>query len=223
MSTVFTTNKNLIEPAQGSFNNAWGTAINAGGWSAIDNAFGGNTVINVTGVTAGTYALTIAQYQPPIIVFDGTITGNLIYVLPFGVGGVWSVSNFTTGAFTVTFAVSGGTGFAVPQGFRISALSDGFGTDAADSALAAAAQANAEAFATAADAVVLASAESFASSAAATAQSNAQIFAQNANNINTGTVGAAFLPLAGNLDGITIAVDPGTTPSGSPGDIFYFY
>jgi hypothetical protein len=217
-----TPNKNLIEPANGSFTNDWDVPVNSN-WTSIDTAFGGNSVINVTGVTAGTYALTIAQYEPPIIIFDGTITGNLVYVLPAGVGGIWSVQNITTGAFTLTFAVSGGTGFAITQGFRTLLMSDGFGTDSADSAAVAIAQGNAETFATAADAVVLASAESFASSAAATAQSNAEAFARNGSNINAGTVSAANLPLIGNLGGVTIQADPGGTPTGVAGDMFFYY
>jgi hypothetical protein len=217
-----TPNKNLIEPANGSFTNDWDVPVNSN-WTSIDTAFGGNSVINVTGVTAGTYALTIAQYEPPMIVFDGTISGNLVYVLPAGVGGIWSVDNITTGAFTITFAVSGGTGFAVNQGFRTLLMSDGFGTDRADSAAISIAQGNAETFATAADAVVLASAESFASSAAATAQSNAQAFASNGSNINAGTVSAANLPLIGNLGGVTIQADPGGTPTGVAGDMLFYY
>lgn len=219
-----TPNKNLIEPANGSFTNDWDVPVNAN-WTSIDAAFGGNTIINITGLAPGTYALTVSQYQPPNIVFTGTLTASVTFALPVGVGGVWSVKNSTTGAFNIIFGVTGGGQVAIPQGgLRSIVISDGaFDTGFADSAQIAGAIVTAEAFATAADAVVLASAESFASAASATAQSNAQIFAKNANNINTGTVGAAFLPLAGNLSGITIQADPGGTPSGSPGDIFYYY
>jgi hypothetical protein len=221
MST-FTVNKNLQMPANGSFNNDWDQPVNLN-FSEIDAAFGGRATINITGVVAGTYTLTISQYQPPIIVFTGTLTANLVYVLPPGVGGIWSVQNFTTGAFTITFAVSGGTGFALPQGFRILALSDGFGTDAADQAPAVAAQANAEAFATAADAVVTTNANAFATAAANTAQANAIATAAIATNLTSGTVPNSVLPNPGVGPGVTIAADPGTTPSGAPGQIFYYY
>jgi len=217
-----TTNKNLISPANGSFNNDWDQPL-ALNWTGIDTAFGGNVQISVTGVAAGTYALTISQYTPPIIVFTGTLTANLVYVLPPGVGGIWTVGNFTTGAFTVTFAVSGGTGFALPQGLRILTLSDGFGTDAADRALSVQAQVNAEAFATAADAVVTTNANNFAQNAANTAQSVAVATAANASNLSSGTVPNGVLPNPGIGPGVTIAADPGTTPSGAPGSIFYYY
>jgi hypothetical protein len=221
MAATFSPNKNLIEPASGSFVNAWASPVNSD-WAAIDTCFGGHTNIDVTGVTAGTYALTIAQYQPPLIHWTGPLSGNLTYVLPSGVGGFWCLFNNTTGSFTLSFGSSGGQSFAITQGLGLLAFCDGAGF-IFDSQQPTTAQANAEAFATAADAVVLSTAEAFASNAANTAQSNAQTFARNANNINTGTVGAAFLPLAGNLGGITIQADPGGTPSGSPGDIFYYY
>lgn len=41
--------------------------------------------------------------------------------------------------------------------------------------------------------------------------------------ITTGTVAAARLPLIGNLSGITIQPDPGGTPSGSAGQMFWYY
>jgi hypothetical protein len=217
-----TPNKNLIEPANGSFTNDWDVPVNSN-WTSIDTAFGGNSVINVTGVTAGTYALTNAQYEPPNIVFEGTISGNLVYALPAGVGGIWTANNITTGAFTITFAISGGAGPVILQGFRSLVVSDGANVGLADTSAPAQAQANAQAFATAADAVVLASAESFASSAAATAQSNAEAFARNGSNINAGTVSAANLPLIGNLGGVTIQADPGGTPTGVAGDMFFYY
>jgi hypothetical protein len=219
---TFTPNKNIEQPDRGSFTNDWDLPVNAD-WGIIDTAFGGSVGIVVTGVSAGTYAFTLAQYTPPNIEFSGTLSGNLTYVVPLGVGGIWTIANNTSGAFTISIGVSGGGAVAVLQGFRTLINSDGSNVTLADTSAPAQAQANAEAFATAADAVVLSSAESFASAAAATAQSNAETFAANGSNINTGTVPAANLPLAGNLSGITIQADPGGTPSGSPGDIFYYY
>jgi hypothetical protein len=221
MST-FTVNKNLQMPANGSFNNDWDVPVNAD-WEAIDNAFGGHTNINVTGVAAGTYALTLTQYQPPIIVFIGTLTANLVYVLPSGVGGLWTVGNFTTGSFNITFAVSGGSGPNVLQGFRTLIFSDGSGAALADDSAPAQAQANAEAFATAADAVVTTNANAFATTAANAAQAAAIATAANASNLSSGIVANGLLPNPGIGPGVTIAADPGTTPSGAPGAIFYYF
>ena len=217
-----TPNKNLIEPANGSFTNDWDVPVNSN-WTSIDTAFGGNTGINVTGVTAGTYALTSAQYTPPNIEFGGTLSGNLIYVIPSGVGGTWSVANNTSGPFTISIGVSGGGATGVLVGFRTLVMSDGINVVLADSSPPAQAQANAQAFATAADAVVLASAESFASAAAATAQSNAIATAANASNLSSGTVPNAQLPNIGLMPGVIIQADPGGTPTGPPGTIWFYY
>jgi hypothetical protein len=222
MASTFTTNKSIEKPASGDYNNAWAAPVNVD-WDDIDAAFGGNTGIIVTGVSTGSYALTLAQYRPPNIVFTGTLIGNLVYVLPAGVGGVWTVGNFTTGAFTISIASSGGGSIGVLQGFRTSVVSDGTGVSLADTSLPAQALANAEAFATSADAVVLSTAESFASGAAATAQSNAEAFSSNANNLTSGTVPNPRLPNVGLMPGVLISLDPGGTPSGSPGTIFFYY
>lgn len=124
MPSSFTINKGIEQPASGSYNNAWAAPVNAD-WEDIDNAFGGKATINVTGVGVGTYALVLAQYQPPNIVFTGTLSANLVYVVPPGVGGLWSILNSTTGAFSLTFGVSGGGTFVIPQGQRYFLVCDG--------------------------------------------------------------------------------------------------
>jgi hypothetical protein len=94
-----TTNKDLDLPASGDLN--WDVPLNAN-FGAIDAALGGVTTINVTGITA-TQTLTAAQYQKLIIAFTGTLTANLIYQVPVGVGGQWIMTNAATGAFTISF------------------------------------------------------------------------------------------------------------------------
>jgi hypothetical protein len=202
----FTVNKNIQQPAAGSFNNIWDEPVNAD-WEIIDQAFGGNTIINVTGAS-GVVALTVTQYTPPNIVFDGTLSANVTYVLPTGVGGMWSIFNQTTGAFVLSFAVAGGGGSGVQQGQRTLFVCDGDSMFLADTAPAAQALASAEAFATAADTVVLAAAETFSA---------------NASNLSAGTVANARLPLAAAGPGVTIMADPGTVPTGPAGSIWYFY
>lgn len=189
MPSTFTTNKNIEKPASGSYNNAWAAPVNQD-WDDIDNALGGTASINVTGVGAGTYALTVAQYQPPNIEFIGTLTAALTYVIPPGVGGIWTIANGTIGAFSLIFGVSGGGAIVIPVGAgfgRSIVTSDGNSVTFADSAqiyaaelyansVANTAQANAQAFATAADTTVLSTAETFATNAANTAQTNAENF-----------------------------------------------
>lgn len=45
----------------------------------------------------------------------------------------------------------------------------------------------------------------------------------NASNLASGTVPNARLPNIGSMPGVTIASDPGGTPSGSAGQIFFYY
>jgi len=135
MPSTFTINKSIEKPSAGSYNNTWATPVNAD-WDDIDNALGGNTAINVTGVASGTYAFTLPQYQPPNIVFTGTLGADLVYAVPAGVGGIWSVFNNTSGAFTLTFGSGGGGSLVLPQGTRTLVVCDGVNVQTAQSALA---------------------------------------------------------------------------------------
>jgi hypothetical protein len=133
MASTFTTNKSIEKPGYNDY------ATNPTGWSGpintdfdvIDKAFGGTTVINPTSVS-GTVTLSAAQYQSAILVIGvsistaATLTANIIYSIPSGVGGTWNIFNNTTGAFTITFAnAGGGTTFAIPQGEQRIIYSDG--------------------------------------------------------------------------------------------------
>jgi hypothetical protein len=219
----FTPNKNIQEPASGSFNNAWAAPVNVN-WGIIDTSFGGITTINVTGVAAGTIALTLTQYTPPNIVFTGTLAGNLVYQLPTGVGGFWTVLNNTAGAFSITMnSAGGGDTVTLTQGGRAFVVSDGTNVDLADTQSAIAALEAAEAFATTAANTAQSNAETAAALAANAAQANAIATAANASNLSSGTVPNAQLPFPGIGPGVTIEADPGTTPSGAPGAIFYFF
>jgi hypothetical protein len=133
MTSTFTTNKSIEKPAYNDY------AANATGWSGpvntdfdiIDKSFGGTTVKNPTGVS-GTVNLIASEYQSAILVFgvsvtsSATLTANIVYTIPSGVGGVWSAFNNTTGAFTVTISsLGGGTSVVLSQGVSTIIFSDG--------------------------------------------------------------------------------------------------
>lgn len=123
MASTFTTNKHIERPANGDDVDTWDVPVNAD-WTIIDTAFGDVTTINVV-AAAGTTALTVAQYRPPMIVLSGLLTANVNYQFPAGVGGLWTIRNSTTGAFTVTFSsVGAGTTVVVTQGARTNILCD---------------------------------------------------------------------------------------------------
>ena len=191
MASSYTTNKNIEEPSSGSYQNAWASPVNAN-WVLIDTALGGTAVANLTTTGSGTYTIPLAVYQPPNIELIGTITGNIVAQFPAGVGGLWSVYNNVTGNGTVTIAsAGGGTSLTLPvayQGYRAYVVCDGTNVQLADSytlqyaqtqanVAATTAQTNAEAFATAADAVVTTNTEAYAAAQAAAAQSAAQAYA----------------------------------------------
>src|SRR5882757_2715394 len=168
MASTYTVNKGIEQPSAGSYNNTWASPVNAD-WEDIDNALGGSTTITVTGIAAGVYTLSLTQYQPPNIVFNGALSASLVYALPVGVGWIGTVFNNTSGAFSLIFASNGGGSLTLAQGQRSMIVCDGANVQLADTqanasgtAAAAAAQAAAQAFATAADAVVLTTADNFA-------------------------------------------------------------
>jgi hypothetical protein len=118
-----TTNKDLAQPTVNSTN--WDVPINAN-TGVIDAALGGNTTKNVTGVDATPVVLTASEYQKLILTFTGTLTANVTYQIPAGVGGQWIVRNATSGSFTVTIgSVGGGTSGVTPQGTQRTVYSDG--------------------------------------------------------------------------------------------------
>jgi hypothetical protein len=133
MTSTYTTNKNIEKPAYNDYASnptGWSAPINTD-WDIIDRSLGGTQVKNPTGVS-GTVDLTVAECQPPILIFGtsisgtATLTASILYRIPSGVGGVWTVYNNTTGAFTITVgSAGGGTSVAVPQGSRLSIYSDG--------------------------------------------------------------------------------------------------
>lgn len=124
MASSYTTNKTLEKPGNGDYVDTWNVPVNSD-MDVIDQAFGGVTSINVT-AAAGTIALTASQYRSLIIAFSGTLTANVNYQVPAGVGGQWVVSNNSTGAFTITISsAGGGSSFVVAQGIRAVIVSDG--------------------------------------------------------------------------------------------------
>lgn len=125
-----TTNKGLEQPALNSTN--WNTPLNAN-FGYIDASLGGVTTINVTGIGTTPVVLTLTQYQSLILNFTGTLTANVTYQMPSGVGGQWIVINGTTGAFTLTIDnVAAGASVVVPTGSRRTVFSDGTNVYTAD-------------------------------------------------------------------------------------------
>lgn len=71
-------------------------------------------VTALTGQTGGTTTLTPAQAMKRVLTIAGTLTSNLTVVVPAWTYD-WSVTNSTTGAFTVTVKTPAGAGTLIPQ------------------------------------------------------------------------------------------------------------
>lgn len=135
-----TSNKSITKPAYNEYAadpTGWSGPINTN-WDVIDASFGGVTVKNPTAVS-GTVNLVVADYRSAIIVIGASIsasavlTANIIYTIPSGVGGVWSIFNNTTGAFTITISsLGGGTSVVLEQGATTIIYSDGTNIRIAD-------------------------------------------------------------------------------------------
>jgi len=125
MASTFTTNKSIEKPANGDYVNDWNVPVNAD-WDIIDKAFGGTTTLNATGQSSTPVNLTATQYQPLILNITGTLTANVTYTIPSGVGGQWIIANNTTGSYTSTIAsLGGGTTTVIGQGSITLIASDG--------------------------------------------------------------------------------------------------
>lgn len=70
--------------------------------------------LNLSGQTGGTVTLTPAQAVKRTMDVSGTLTSNLVIVVPAW-RMEWVVTNNTTGAFTVTVKTAAGSGVVVPQ------------------------------------------------------------------------------------------------------------
>ena len=137
MTSTFTTNKSIEKPGNGDYVNDWNVPVNTD-WNIIDQAFGGTTSLNVTGVSTTPVNLTIdsvnaaLSYQSLLLTISGTLSNNVTYTIPSGVGGQWIVANNTAGAFNVIIAsLGGGTSYAPPQGYKTIIVSDGTNITAA--------------------------------------------------------------------------------------------
>lgn len=125
MVSSYTPNKNIEKPGYNDYAanpTGWSGPINVD-WDIIDAALGGLT--SLTGVS-GTSTLSVSEYQKLILQSAATLTGNVRYNIPSGVGGQWIVRNATSGNFTFTIgSVGGGTTVVIPQGQIEVIYSDG--------------------------------------------------------------------------------------------------
>ena len=95
------------------------TGANSGTWGQITNtnllileqAIGGYDAVGVTSGATLTFSNgVLSNGKNQILKLTGTITGNVNVIIPDSIEKTYTVQNSTTGAYTVTFKTTSGTG-----------------------------------------------------------------------------------------------------------------
>lgn len=119
MSSTYTPNKGLDQPANGDYVDTWQIPVN-GDMTFLDAALGQTIVFNATSgdKTLSQDTSTIPRvvgsdsYLPMFITIEGAISNDVTYTIPVGVGGTWVVRNVTTdasgGPWSIYFTYAGG-------------------------------------------------------------------------------------------------------------------
>ena len=121
MVSTYTANKGLEQPARGDYSGSWDVPLN-NDMGFIDSAFGGTTNLNAS---AGSATLSLTQYRSLIINVSGSISSNVTYTIPSGVGGQWLVYNSATGANVYFVSAAGGSTRQITSGTPTSIYCDG--------------------------------------------------------------------------------------------------
>lgn len=134
-ATLFTANACLSLPTPGdpASQNSWGTLLNNNS-KILDGLVSTVTSIGVGG--SSNVVLTfncgiVDQTQAAHFIFTGALTGNITVFWPNSRNRVFSVSNTTSGSYTLTLAVNNGSGsaagttIAMPQGYTGEFYDDG--------------------------------------------------------------------------------------------------
>jgi len=111
MANATSANLKLTVQTTGENSGTWGQITNTN-LLILEQAIGGYQSIGIT--TAATLTFSngiVSNGKNQVIKLTGTITGNKNVVIPDGIEKTYIVENATTGAFTVTFKTTSGTGF----------------------------------------------------------------------------------------------------------------
>ncbi len=105
-----------VAPTAAAANNTTQIATTAYVYTAVAGAVSIAT-------TGGTTTLTAAQYGSPVIIVTGTLTSNATLYFPNA--GVWTVSNRTSGSFSLSVRPATGVGVTIAQGYSQEVFGDG--------------------------------------------------------------------------------------------------
>ena len=127
MASTFSTDLKLELMATGENAGTWGTKTNTN-LNLVQQAIAGYESISVTNTTIG---LTmddgsISQARNMVLAFGGSLTGATSVTVPNSIEKMYILDDQTThGTSTITFKTASGTGFAMSEGKKHLAYSDG--------------------------------------------------------------------------------------------------
>ena len=127
MTATYTTRIRLTKQGTGDNDSTWGVVLNDEVIELTDYAIAGYTTISLA---AGDVSLTINdgtadQARSAMLELTGTLTGNRGVYLPTNISKSYIVKNDTSGAYSTTVLINGGTGSAIPQGSSVIVFTDG--------------------------------------------------------------------------------------------------
>jgi microcystin-dependent protein len=117
MTSTFTPNINLEEPAFGDYSNSWNLPNNSN-FTITDQISGSTTTVAMSNANV---TLTVAQAAYHTINITGTLSANVQLILPSSIGGRRYIWNQTSGSYTITVlngAGDTGGGLIVGQGLQ---------------------------------------------------------------------------------------------------------
>jgi hypothetical protein len=127
MTSTYTTRIRLNKQGTGDNDSTWGTILNDEVIELTDFAVAGYTTISLT---AGDVTLTANdgaadEARSAMLELTGTLTADTNVFIPSGISKSYIVKNSTSGAYTATIKVSGGTGVVIPQGSSMIVMTNG--------------------------------------------------------------------------------------------------
>jgi hypothetical protein len=117
MTSAYTTRIRLTKQGSGDNDSTWGTVLNDEVIDLTDFAIAGYTTISLAAADVSLTANdgSADQARSAMLELSGILTAARTVYLP-AVSKMYVVRNNTSGAYSATVLVNGGTGYAVPQG-----------------------------------------------------------------------------------------------------------
>ena len=124
MANTTSTNLKLTVQATGENSGTWGQFTNTN-LLILEQAIGGYDAVGLNATTGATLTFSngvLSNGKNQVIKLTGTITSNVDVVIPDSIEKTYLIQNATSGAFTVTFKTTSGTGAtwtATNKGYKI--------------------------------------------------------------------------------------------------------